>query len=155
MFNNLQWIDHVRLQNNKIEHVQTGAFQRIYRAVIDLSWNNIKKIDKTAFRECQNITLLDLSHNKLKEIDDDMIEDSDVHHLLLNHNLLNDTAKIGISNMSSITVLNMSYNLLTNLNRKSFTWQSKKLYELHTIGKKFELLSLIIIDVNLFSFFSS
>lgn len=65
-----------------------------------------------------------------------MVEDSDVHVLLLNHNMLNDSSKILFSNMSSITMLNMSYNLLTTLNRKSFTWQSKKLYELHTIGRR-------------------
>lgn len=57
-FNNLQWLDYVKLDHNQIEHVQTGAFQKMYRVVIDLSWNNISKVDKTAFRECQNISRL-------------------------------------------------------------------------------------------------
>lgn len=57
-FRNLQWLDYIKLDNNKIEYVQTGAFQKMYRVVIDLSWNNISKIDKTAFRECQNISRL-------------------------------------------------------------------------------------------------
>lgn len=57
-FNNLQWLDYVKLDHNQIEHVQTGAFQKMYRVLIDLSWNNISKIDKTAFRECQNISTL-------------------------------------------------------------------------------------------------
>lgn len=74
--------------------VEKLAFKDIYLAKVNLSHNEISKIEPGAFENCANITLLDLSHNKLENI-----------------------SKYSFDSVSYAMVFQLSYNLFTSLNQ--------------------------------------
>jgi len=76
--------------------VEKLAFKDIYLAKVNLSHNEISKIESGAFENCANITLLDLSHNKLENI-----------------------SKYSFDSASYAMELQLSYNLFTSLNQVS------------------------------------
>lgn len=76
--------------------VEKLAFKDIYLAKVNLSHNEISKIEPGAFENCVNITSLDLSHNKLENI-----------------------SKYAFDSVSYAMELQLSYNLFTSLNQVS------------------------------------
>lgn len=76
--------------------VEKLAFKDIYLAKVNLSHNEISKIEPGAFENCVNITSLDLSHNKLENI-----------------------SKYSFDSASYAMEFQLSYNLFTSLNQVS------------------------------------
>lgn len=74
------------------------AFKDLYLARVNLSHNEITKIEAGAFENCVNITSLDLSYNKLENI-----------------------SKYSFDSTSYAMDLQLSYNLLTSLNQVRYT----------------------------------
>ena len=52
------------MSENFVTVVEKLSFKDLYLTRIDLSRNEISKIEPGAFENCVNITMLDLSHNK-------------------------------------------------------------------------------------------
>ena len=132
-FVNMQYMDRILLSRNQIETINSGAFQRLFQVDIELSHNLLKTLPRRLFMQCTNISLLDLRFNRLQSLPDNVLDESDVHLLLLQDNQLSNGSLIGLSNYTSLTVANFSNNLLTKLGRRSLIWSGAKLYELHTI----------------------
>ena len=63
MFSDLRFIDTIDLAENQISEVQREAFKNIYLTRINMSHNFIEEMADNAFRNCENMTVLDLSHN--------------------------------------------------------------------------------------------
>lgn len=72
--------------------VEKLAFKDLYLAKVNLSHNEISKIEPGAFENCANITSLDLSYNKLENI-----------------------SKYSFDSATYATELQLSYNLFTSL----------------------------------------
>lgn len=56
------------MAENQIKFIESQAFTDLYLATVNISHNQLSKIEAGAFQNCQNLTILDLSHNKLKNI---------------------------------------------------------------------------------------
>lgn len=82
------------MSENFVTVVEKLSFKDLYLTRIDLSRNEISKIEPGAFENCVNITLLDLSHNKLENI-----------------------SKYSFDSATYATELQLSYNQLTSLNQ--------------------------------------
>lgn len=82
------------VSENFVTVVEKLSFKDLYLTRIDLSRNEISKIEPGAFENCVNITMLDLSHNKLENI-----------------------SKYSFDSATYATELQLSYNQLTALNQ--------------------------------------
>lgn len=82
------------MSENFVTVVEKLSFKDLYLTRIDLSRNEISKIEPGAFENCVNITMLDLSHNKLENI-----------------------SKYSFDSATYATELQLSYNQLTALNQ--------------------------------------
>jgi len=81
--------------------IEKLAFKDLYLAKVNLSHNEISKIEPDAFENCANITSLDLSYNKIDNI-----------------------SKYSFDSASYAMELQLSYNLLTSLNQVSAFFKS-------------------------------
>lgn len=72
------------------------AFKDLYLARVNLSHNSISRIEANAFENCANLTVLDLSYNKLENTS---------------------ISKFAFDSNTYATDLRLSYNLLTALNQ--------------------------------------
>lgn len=84
--------------------VEKLAFKDLYLAKVNLSHNEISKIEPGAFENCANITSLDLSYNKLENI-----------------------SKYSFDSATYATELQLSYNLFTSLNQVSAFPKSERI----------------------------
>ncbi|XP_039306164.1 insulin-like growth factor-binding protein complex acid labile subunit isoform X2 [Solenopsis invicta] len=130
MFNQLQFAELLDVSENFVTVVEKLAFKDIYLAKVNLSHNEISKIEPVAFENCANITLLDLSHNKLENISKYSFDSASyAMELQLSYNLITSLNQIPMHNMTGLKILNVSHNLIHSVPRQTFP----KLYELHTI----------------------
>lgn len=90
----LQLLD---VSENFVTVVEKLSFKDLYLAKINLSRNEISKIEAGAFENCVNITILDLSHNKLENI-----------------------SRYSFDSATYATELRLSYNRFTAVNQVSF-----------------------------------
>lgn len=75
---------------------------------------------------------MDLSHNRLQNVQSHIFDESDCTVFKLNHNLIKNLSNVDIfTNLTGMRVLNLSHNVIGEINRKHFT--TKKLFELQTI----------------------
>ncbi len=89
MFADLQFIDTIDLSENQIAEVGREAFKNLFQTRINISHNSVERIGDGVFRSCDNMTFLDLSHNKFRGFSEDAFsEKSWTLELLLMHNNL-------------------------------------------------------------------
>ncbi|XP_014472147.1 PREDICTED: toll-like receptor 3 [Dinoponera quadriceps] len=130
MFNQLQFAELLDVSENFVTIVEKLAFKDLYLAKVNLSHNEISKIEPGAFENCANITSLDLSYNKLENISKYSFDSSTyATELQLSYNLFTSLNQVPLHNMTGLKVLNVSHNLIHSVPRQTFP----KLYELHTI----------------------
>ncbi|KAL6443741.1 hypothetical protein ACFW04_001670 [Cataglyphis niger] len=130
MFNQLQFAELLDVSENFVTIVEKLAFKDIYLAKVNLSHNEISKIEAGAFENCVNITSLDFSHNKLDNISKYSFDSASyAMELQLSYNLFTSLNQIPLHNMTGLKILNVSHNLIHSVPRQTFP----KLYELHTI----------------------
>ncbi|XP_043785504.1 insulin-like growth factor-binding protein complex acid labile subunit [Apis laboriosa] len=130
MFNQLQFAELLDVSENFVTVVEKLSFKDLYLTRIDLSRNEISKIEPGAFENCVNITMLDLSHNKLENISKYSFDSATyATELQLSYNQLTALNQVPLHNMTGLKVLNVSHNLIHSVPRQTFP----KLYELHTI----------------------
>lgn len=78
--------------------IQKLAFKDLFLVHINLSYNRISKIEKGAFENCANITVLDISHNLLSNITAKAFDDiTYATELQLSYNLLTDLSQVTTS----------------------------------------------------------
>ncbi|CAH0599912.1 unnamed protein product [Chrysodeixis includens] len=150
MFQQVKYAEHINLAENKITIIENQAFTDLYLAVVNISHNLLSTIETGAFQNCNNLTLLELSHNQLVNISRRAFdENSYAYQLKLDHNLFTDFSQIPIQNMSGIQILNVSHNRIESIPKLAFP----KLYELHTVDLSHNNISEIFNAVfqNLFS----
>ena len=80
-----------------VTFIEKLAFKDIYLAVVNLSHNQISKIENGAFENCANITVLDLSYNKIENI-----------------------SRHAFDSATYATELQLSYNYITSLSQVKF-----------------------------------
>ncbi|XP_034838488.1 protein artichoke [Maniola hyperantus] len=150
MFQAVKYAELINLAENNITFIDKQAFTDLYLAVVNISHNELSNIEPGAFQNCNNMTLLDLSHNKLKEINNKAFDENTyASEFQVSYNEFTDLGQIPIQNMTGIKVLNASYNSITTIPKTAFP----KLYELHTVDISHNNLSEIFNAVfqNLFS----
>ncbi|KAJ0170358.1 hypothetical protein K1T71_014286 [Dendrolimus kikuchii] len=150
MFQAVKYAEIINLAENKITAIEKQAFTDLYQSVVNLTYNEISSIETGSFENCNNMTLLALSHNKLSKIDRRAFdENSYAFELDVSYNEFEDFTQIPIHNMTGIRILNATYNKITSIPKMAFP----KLYELHTVDLSHNNLSDIFNAVfqNLFS----
>lgn len=85
------------VSENFVSVVEKLSFKDLYLAKINLSHNEISKIEPGAFENCVNMTVLDMSHNKLENI-----------------------SKFSFDASTYATDLQLSYNQFTSLSQVPF-----------------------------------
>ncbi|CAH1642885.1 unnamed protein product [Spodoptera littoralis] len=150
MFQQVKYAEMINMAENNITIIENQAFTDLYQATVNISHNALSTIETGAFQNCNNMTLLDFSHNNLEKLNPRAFdENSYAYHLQVSHNKFVDFSQIPIYNMTGIQVLNASYNRIESIPKMAFP----KLYELHTVDLSHNNLSDIFNAVfqNLFS----
>ncbi|XP_030759456.1 protein artichoke [Sitophilus oryzae] len=138
MFFQLNFAELVDVSENNVTEVQKLAFKDLYLTTINLSKNNISKIESGAFENCANMTKLDLSFNSLKTLPKKAFDETTyATELQFSYNYFTSFDQIPLHNMTGLKILNVSHNLIENVPKKTFP----KLYELHTIDISYNNLS--------------
>ncbi|XP_011301731.1 chaoptin [Fopius arisanus] len=138
MFNQLQYAELLDVSENAVTIIEKLAFKDLFLARVNLSHNEISKIEAGAFENCANITVLDLSYNKLDNISKYAFDSSTyATELQLSYNLLTALNQVPLHNMTGLKVLNVTHNNIQSVPRQTFP----KLYELHTIDLAYNNLS--------------
>ena len=111
MFADLRFIDTIDLAENQISEVQRESFKNIYLTKINMSHNFIEEMADNTFRNCENMTFLDLSHNYLYGILPTVFGDNSYTlDLRLQFNYLTTMAGVPMDHQVGIKTLNVSYN---------------------------------------------
>ncbi|CAL7941377.1 unnamed protein product [Xylocopa violacea] len=130
MFNQLQFAELLDVSENFVTVIEKLSFKDLYLAKVNLSHNEISKIEPGAFENCVNMTVLDLSYNKLENISRYSFDSNTYATVLqLSYNQFTALNQVPLHNMTGLKVLNVSHNLIHSVPRQTFP----KLYELHTI----------------------
>ncbi|XP_034243002.1 chaoptin, partial [Thrips palmi] len=130
MFQQLQYCELIDVSENQVTEIAKLSFKDLYLVRINLSHNAIETIEPGAFENCANVTVLDMSHNKIGNIPRTAFDaNTYATELQLSYNLLTDLAQVPLHNMTGLKVLNVSHNLIERVPRNVFP----KLYELHTV----------------------
>ncbi|XP_060808775.1 toll-like receptor 7 [Amyelois transitella] len=150
MFKEVKYAELINLAENNITTIATQAFTDLYLSVVNISHNQLVTVERGAFQNCNNMTVLDLRYNKLEEIPRGAFdENSYAFELNIAYNYIRDFSQIPIQNMTGIRILNASYNQIESIPKMAFP----KLYELHTVDVSHNKLSDVFSGVfqNLFS----
>lgn len=117
------------LENFRLTHIQPGLFEsftdlRNLRE-LNLSRNNISKIDPQAFGQLKNLKKLIISHNKkLKEINSDIYESfgylNNLQELDLSHNSIEKIDSKAFENLTNLKSLKLDNNNLKEIERATF-----------------------------------
>ncbi|XP_018576955.1 protein artichoke [Anoplophora glabripennis] len=138
MFYQLNFIEALDVSENQVTEIQKLAFKDLYLTHINLSKNNISKIETGSFENCANITKLDMSYNRLSVLAKRAFDETTyATELQLSYNLFENMTQIPLQNMTGIKILNISHNAITSVPKKTFP----KLYELHTIDMSYNNLT--------------
>lgn len=91
--------------------------------VLDLSGNQFKNLDRKTFRRSVQLRTLNLGRNEIEKLPADVFEDLvDLRELHLNNNKIKDfiSGPSVFSNLRELTVLDLSNNIITNIERHMF-----------------------------------
>lgn len=150
------------MAENNITIVEKHSFKDIYQSTINISHNSLEKIESFAFENCVNITILDLSFNRLTNFSRNSFDlTTFATEFQVSYNFLTNLAQVIIQkmlfffirgkskylfllqvpfqNMTGIKVINASHNYIAEVPKNCFP----KLYELHTIDISYNNISLI------------
>ncbi|EZA50723.1 Chaoptin [Ooceraea biroi] len=121
MFNQLQYAELLDVSENFVTIVEKLAFKDLYLAKVNLSHNEISKIEAGAFENCANITSLDLSYNKIENISKYSFDSASyAMELQLSYNLLTSLNQVPLHNMTGMKILNVSHNQIHSIPRQTF-----------------------------------
>jgi Leucine-rich repeat (LRR) protein len=102
--------------------VEKLAFKDLYLTKVNLSHNEISKIEAGAFENCANITSLDLSYNKLDNISKYSFDSTSyAMDLQLSNNLLTSLNQVSIFSLFFFLFFIRYYDILSSLNVEFFS----------------------------------
>ena len=138
MFSQLQYVELIDLAENNITEIQKQSFTELYLTHINISYNSLFKIEPKSFISCNNMTVLDFSHNLLENIPKLAFDENSYASTFdVSFNRFTNMSQIPLQNMTGLRVLNVSYNFITDIPKNTFP----KLYELHTIDASNNMIS--------------
>ena len=111
MFADFRFLEIIDLAENKISEVQREAFKNMFQTKINMSYNLIEEMSDNSFRNCENMTVLDLSHNFIYGILPSVFGGASwTTEMRLEYNYLTSMAGVPMDAQVGIRVLNVSYN---------------------------------------------
>lgn len=138
MFSQLQYIELIDLAENNITEIQKQSFTELYLTHINISYNSLSKIEVKSFINCNNMTVLDLSHNLLESIPRLAFDENSYASTFdVSYNRFTNMSQIPLQNMTGLRILNVTFNFITDIPKNTFP----KLYELHTIDFSHNMIS--------------
>lgn len=107
------YITQLELSSNGITHLENSFLNLHNVQKLDLSRNEIEKIDLKAFKNLWNLRRLDLSYNRITEIQSEIFEPLQwLERLKLSHNLLVHIYEGGFDSLKALKQLDISDNPL-------------------------------------------
>lgn len=119
------------LSMNQIIEIRPGQFNESFINVINLQHNKIKEIPSEAFKDLLFLHTLDLSHNTIRSISDSAFLNTALLHILrLNNNMLPSFKKEYFrltipTSVTELRILDLSYNDITFLQPLAFQLHAK------------------------------
>ncbi|KAJ8723221.1 hypothetical protein PYW08_003133 [Mythimna loreyi] len=119
-FNGLSELQSLDLAQNNIKFVPSGVFCSLENlSTLNLTHNRIRTVGQLGFGQgCgSNLHGLDLSHNEIKSLpeDSELIKLRSLQHLYVQHNNISDISSEAFNGLVSMRVLNISHNQLHTL----------------------------------------
>ncbi|CAF4851111.1 unnamed protein product [Pieris macdunnoughi] len=116
-FNGLSELQALDLAQNNIKFVPSGVFCSLENlSTLNLTHNRIRTIGQIGFGQGCGLDLLnlDLSHNEIKSLpaDSELLKLRSLQHLYLQHNNITDISSEAFDGLVSMRVLNISHNRL-------------------------------------------
>lgn len=110
-------MDYLKFYGNNIRRLRTRTFMFMQVRRFSFENNNLEVLQAEAFEGCSFLTL-DLSHNKLEEIEDNVLSDKTLREfgteeLIITHNKLTNIAENSFT--SYLKILKLDYNNLYSL----------------------------------------
>ena len=137
MIPNIQYLTLRNVQLDSISYI--GNFIPADVIYLDLSFNNIKIIEKYQFRKNGlNPLTIDLSYNSIEIIEKDSFYDLNIFHLDLSNNKIKNLRTYELFNSLELNTLIMSNNLILNieqLSRNYFEKMSKMIFSFNSLEK--------------------
>eukprot|EP00092_Neocalanus_flemingeri_P025507 GFUD01027655.1.p1 GENE.GFUD01027655.1~~GFUD01027655.1.p1 ORF type:complete len:1068 (-),score=163.25 GFUD01027655.1:152-3355(-) len=139
MFDGLRYADTIDVSYNQIKQVDKNTFKELYLATINMSHNQIEEFPADVFIQCDNLTL-DISHNNIRDIHPDAFDElSYAFWFDASYNALTSMSQVPMKYQKGIKFLDLSHNQIIDIPKKSFP----KLYELNTINYSYNNLTTI------------
>ncbi|RXG60327.1 Insulin-like growth factor-binding protein complex acid labile subunit [Armadillidium vulgare] len=135
MFQDFQYCEHINVAENQITTVKQNGFKDLYFVKINISHNLLATFENESFVNTVNITVLDMSYNRITEIQKQAFPGERSSYMTewrLEFNNISDLSKLPF-HFHGLKILNVSYNPLKRIPRNTFP----KLYELHTIDGRY------------------
>ncbi|XP_040569853.1 uncharacterized protein [Lepeophtheirus salmonis] len=140
LFSDLRFIDTISLQQNQIKNIDKEAFTNLYLTKINISHNLIPFLGSGLFKNCENMTFLDLSHNQIVHIAEDAFnENTYATEFLLQYNKLTSMSGVPLTYQKGLKVLNVSHNEIVDIPKNTFP----KLYEVFRLDFSHNNISII------------
>ncbi|XP_053203671.1 toll-like receptor 6 [Panonychus citri] len=124
-FNGLQWIHILNMSHNEIANnwINVDTFADLTSLVtLDLSYNQLNKIDSTTFRAQTRLEALYLHHNKIESIADNAFSSlNNLQQLVLSYNHLNklDSAEC-FTGLKKLPSLHLDHNRIEQIHNEIF-----------------------------------
>lgn len=133
-FKDLQDLQHLNLAYNNINLIQHSALCPLKNLQsLNLTHNRIKSLDLDLTSTCTSETsILDLSYNLITTLGDlsQISKLKRLQHLYLQHNNITDLSTDSLIGLTSLRILNLSYNKLESLPNLLFS-NSREIREIH------------------------
>ncbi|CAK1548835.1 unnamed protein product [Leptosia nina] len=120
-FRGMRFLRRLYLQDNQISDVGHGTFSAVTRiGTIDLARNLITKVDYQMFQQVKYAEIVNLAENKIKLIEKQAFTDLYLATVNISHNELSSIEPGAFQNCNNMTLLDLSYNNLTEIHRQAF-----------------------------------
>lgn len=129
-------VTEIDLKNNKLEEIDCSDFMNYVSQVkkLDLSYNQVQKLDQGCFDSFSNLEFLDIGHNKILLLSDDIFNKNyKLKGLDLSDNNIKELSPFSFSTLVDLKFLNLSDNKITFLPTTIFS-SLKNLKELSLKG---------------------
>lgn len=141
-FNSLPNLSIVNINKNFLPKISAGIFNNLNISKLSLQENGINIIDDGAFMNMNKLTLLALNGNRLTTFEPKYVLGYNrvLTRLWLYQNFLTEVSKDMFFGLPNLEVINLSYNLITEVKDNSFN-DVKKVYLIALLHNRLEVLN--------------
>ena len=111
-------LTHLHLSRNSIRQIDESIRLAPYLQVLDLSNNEIEELPEHFLTSLLELSVLDLSHNRLESIDSLHTKLGNIHTLDLSHNKIR--SLVGLRRLYCVVILNLKFNSIDDLSYLSY-----------------------------------